>query len=78
MKFTLSVSGDFYEKEDEINKLKEVGFTFNPDRHRFQVNDNSPEIEINTLEELMQFVNKFGNVIVKKSNSIEIYNSYRE
>ena len=42
-------------------------------------------IEINTLEELMEFCNKYGSLIVETdfyfgdgNNTIEIYDDYRE
>jgi len=39
--------------------------------------DYKSEIEINTLEELMNFISKNGNIVLNKE-SIEIYDDYRE
>ena len=36
------------------------------------------EIEINTLEELMEFQKTSGSSIILNGNSIEIYDDYRE
>ena len=39
--------------------------------------ENKYEVELNTLEELMAFVSKYG-LIVLSSSTIEIYDAYRE
>jgi len=77
MKFTLSTSGHFYPQADRRKELEEIGFTFNPSDYKDFTIEGSPEIEINSLEELIQFANKFGEIIVG-DGSIEIYNDYRE
>lgn len=77
MKFTLSTSGHFYPQADRRKELEEIGFTFNPSNYKGFTIEGSPEIEINSLEELIQFANKFGEIIVG-DGSIEIYNDYRE
>lgn len=83
MKFTLSTSGHFYPQADRRKELEEIGFTFKPSDYKslycfraFTI-EGSPEIEINSLEELIQFADKFGEIIVG-NGSIEIYNDYRE
>ena len=77
MKFILSTSGDFYPRADERKELEEIGFTFSPSDYKDFTINGSPEIEINSLHELIQFVDKFGRVIVE-NGSMEIYNDYRE
>jgi hypothetical protein len=77
MKFTLSTSGYFYTRADRRKELEEIGFTFKPSDYKDFAIEGSPEIEINSLEELIQFANKFGEIIVG-DGSIEIYNDYRE
>lgn len=77
MKFTLSTSGHFYPQADRRKELEEIGFTFKPSDYEDFTIGGSPEIEINSLEELIQFANKFGEIIVGYG-SIEIYNNYRE
>jgi hypothetical protein len=81
MKFKLSTIGDCYTDPDKIEKLEKIGFTFKPstfamfNTKTFHI-EGSPEIEINTLEELIEFSNTFGELIVS-DGSIEIYDDYR-
>lgn len=77
MKFTLSTSRHFYPQAYRRKELEEIGFTFKPSDYKDFTIEGSPEIEINSLEELIQFANKFGEIIVG-DGSIEIYNDYRE
>ena len=77
MKFTLSTSGHFYPQADRRKKLEKIGFTFKPSDYKDFTIEGSPEIEINSLEELIEFTDRFGEIIVSNS-SIEIYNDYRE
>jgi hypothetical protein len=78
MKFTLSTTGYFYPNEEDRLKLQEIGFEFeHSDYLKFKRSNKQLEIEINSLEELISFSNKFGAVIINDS-SIEIYNDYRE
>ena len=77
MKFKLSTTGYFYPQEDRRKKLSELGFTFKPsDFKEFSIEGN-PEIEIETLDELMDFTKKYGEIIID-GKSIEIYDDYRE
>jgi hypothetical protein len=77
MEFTLSTSGHFYSQADRRKELEEIGFTFKPSDYKDFTIEGSPTIEINSLEELIQFADKFGEIIVG-NGSIEIYNDYRE
>ena len=79
MKFKLRTSGTFYQFEEDRNRLSKIGFRFEPsDYLKFTIiRDNDLKIEINTLEELIQFTKKYGEVIIDKE-SIEIYDNYRE
>jgi hypothetical protein len=82
MKFKLCTSGDYSEQDPGKTALEELGFKFEPYTSPFYRDDRfllsgSPVIEINTLQELMQFVGKFKEIVIKK-DSIEIYNDYRE
>lgn len=77
MKFTVTTSGYFYYDQEEIAKLKEIGFTFKSShRKQFEIK-GEPTVEIKDLKELMQFVDKWDEVIITDGN-IEIYNDYRE
>ena len=74
MKFTLSTTCYFYPNEEDRLKLQEIGFEF---EHSYYLKNKQPEIEINSLEELISFSNKFGAVIIS-DGSIEIYDDYRD
>ena len=84
MKFRLFVSGMWYPREHATNEqertmqeLVELGFVFNGD---ICGSESSRPIEMSTLDELVEFVKKHGQVIIGFDGepSIEIYNSYRE
>lgn len=77
MKFRLSTTGNFYPQADRRKELEEIGFTFKPSDYKSFIIKGSPEIEINSLDGLIQFTDKFGKIIVD-NGSIEIYNDYRE
>jgi hypothetical protein len=82
MKFKLRTSGHYSEEDPGKTALEELGFKFEPYTSPFYRDDRfelsgSPEIEINTLQELMQFAAKFEEIVIKK-DSIEIVNDYRE
>ena len=80
MKFLLSTSGNFY-SEEQAEELKTLGFKFTETRPEKKKNlfmpTESVEIEINTLEELVAFSEKWGNLIISPK-TIEIYDDYRE
>ena len=79
MKFTLTTTGDFYTDEDQIEKLKGLGFEFTQDSllNIFEIKEGSKEIEINSLEDLVKFTENYGEIILNE-NEIEIYDDYRE
>ncbi len=85
MKFELSTSGMFYSDKEQVEGLKELGFTFEPSRSFTKrdrgvddyVISGEPTIEIETLEELVAFSERWGEIIVEK-DSIEIYDNYRK
>ena len=77
MKFKLSTSGHFYPAKDKRTELSKLGFTFKPSDYREYSIEGTPEIEINTLEELIEFSEKYGGLIIEKGY-IEIYDTYRE
>ena len=69
MNFKISVTETLYKMEDE--KLKELGFTFkrSPPRWeamgRFEIGKEEPTVMINTLEGLLQFVDKYGKIVLE-------------
>jgi hypothetical protein len=78
MEFTLSTTGYFYPNEDDRKKYEELGFKFGPsDYLEFRKLGINPSIDFNSLEELIAFANKFGDIIVSEGH-IEIYDDYRE
>lgn len=79
MKFTLTTTGYFYTDEDQIEKLKGLGFEFTQDAllNIFEIKEGSKEIEINSLEDLVKFTENYGEIILNE-NEIEIYDDYRE
>lgn len=86
MKFYIKTSGMYYYDKNKIDKLKRLGFEFDPKGYILNsssticFDDDDPElptIEINSLDELMQLVHEYGDLIVSESE-IEIYDDYRE
>ena len=81
MKFELSTTKYQYFGEEKKD-LMELGFTFRLEtsplfaKDRYVI-EEKPLIELKTLEELMEFVSKWGQVVLTK-DSIEIYNDYRD
>lgn len=76
MKFTLSTTRYFYTEEEAI-ELKDLGFEFVKTESKRLTLSEPSSVDINTLEELVAFVEKYG-VIVFYPKEIEIYNGYRE
>ena len=80
MIYSLSTSGSFYSDGYSMKELEKLGFAFTPcesPKNTFYIINDSAQIEINSLEELIAFVNKYGRIVLT-NDSIEIYNSYRE
>jgi len=80
MKFKLEVSGYSYPNKEDRERLKKIGFSFEKQENMgiewFRIK-GEPEIEINSLEELIEFSNTHGEIIVK-DGCIEIYDDCRE
>lgn len=87
MKFKLT-NCDHFPKEDYAKKLETLGFKFKPcndvyfkSQGRLEPDswdDNSKiSIEINSLEELIAFVRKWGQIVLYE-DEINIYDDYRE
>lgn len=76
MKFNLKTSGYFYHDPKERNKLEYLGFYFEKTEYGFAIR-GTPEIEINSLEELIAFSEKYGRIILD-DGTIEIYDDDRE
>lgn len=83
MKFTLGTAGNYYTKEEFHEKFEQYGFTLNKccshlDGDRFIMEDLNAHIEISSLEELLAFTNKVGDIIIQNGNHIIIYDDYVE
>ena len=86
MKFKLTTSESFYTKQ-QMEELLPLGFKFKKldtihthNKRRYHLpnwHDEMPSIEINSLDELHSFADKYGPIIID-GNTIEIYNDYRE
>jgi hypothetical protein len=69
MKFSLDERKYFYPSKIERDKLEKLGFHFIQyiDSEVWHIDDHPdrmPEIEINTLEELCAFRNRYGDIII--------------
>ena len=76
MKFKLKTTRVAY-RENQIDDLKSIGFQFerrNDDDFRI-VND--PEIEFNSVEEIVEFSKDWGELIIDE-DVLEIYDDWRE
>lgn len=81
MKFQLKTAGYFY-TEAQAAELQKIGFTFEPHtgirkKHEFAKQDSDIEIEFTTLDELVRFAHKWGDLVITE-DTIEIYDNYRE
>lgn len=76
MKFELTTTEYGYEKED-ANKLKQLGFEFIYRDNYYSKNDKDISIEINSLDDLMNLIKEYGQIVINESK-IEIYDGYRE
>ena len=90
MEFRLTTTGTFYSKEAS-DELKELGFEFEIDKLSLAVGrermckkdafsecprtQKRPTVEINSVEELMAFVDKWGRLIID-DDSIEIFDDF--
>lgn len=79
MKFTISTAAYFYDSVDQ--DLINLGCVFKnleeEARYRITIDTSKAAIEINTLEELINFIDKYGKIVLDK-NHIIIYNDYLE
>jgi len=80
MKLLLTTTqSSYFTKEAE--RLKPLGFTFEPtdSMHGEFMIRGMPEIELNSIQQLINFSKKWGDLVISHDPpSIEIYNDYRE
>lgn len=80
MKFKVTTAGSFY-SEQQAEKLRKLGFEFGINDYDMQrrpfKTGGDVEVEFKTLDELIDFSNEWGELIVSDGH-IEIYDDYRE
>jgi hypothetical protein len=77
MEFTITTSGHFYPNKERRTELEKIGFTFRPSDYKEFIIVGRPTIEIKNLNGLIQFSDKWGEIIIS-DGTIEIYDDYRE
>ncbi len=79
MKFRLDMAKNFEDNDKEKERLESLGFKAVPSRFRawyFRKNERI-KIEINSLDELMDFIKEWGTIVLDK-DTLTIYNDYLE
>lgn len=77
MIFSCRTIGVLYDEKNEIQKLKRLGFTFKEYKHNQFIIAGMPEIEINSLEELINLSKELGSSLIVSEGLIEIEDDYR-
>ena len=80
MKFTLS-NIDWGCEEDNVENYRKIGFTVSDKQSKnypYNYEIDSPEIEINTIEELVELIKTSGSSIIMTEDHITIYDDYAE
>ena len=79
MLFKIRPVEQVYDDEQEINRLKDIGFKFelhnNLYYNTFILKNDEVELNIDTLEQLIDFQRKYGDLILDDNNTILIYNA---
>ena len=70
MKYNLYTLKNFYSSKGEIEKLKELGFTFVKADDDFLI-EGTPEIEISSLMELQELIKDWGEISISSTTSNE-------
>jgi len=84
MKFELRTTGYFYPDEEDRIKLSKLGFSFSffpeekDEDFQWEIQDTDVFIELNTLDELLDFQKRCDNRIIINNNVIQIYDDYME
>lgn len=78
MKFKLYTSADYYNNISDQAVLRELGFDFKCDESGDYIITNRPEIEISSIEELIELSHKFNFGIIIKGQTLELYTHWRE
>ena len=82
MKFTVTTAGYFYDASKARSKYESIGFTFKDYKDhsdRVVIDNREVEVELSTLDDLMAFSDKFGQLVVSNDPpNITIYDDYME
>ena len=82
MEFKINNVNPVFTSEEAIKYYKEIGFKFyhnKRDNTYMIISSIIPKIEIKNLKELLEFIDKFGNIILDKNKTtILIYDDYVE
>ena len=76
MKFTITTSGYFYPEKERRAELEKIGFKFKSSSYKDFKILGEPTVEIKDLDELIEFADKWGEIIVG-DGTIEIYDADR-
>lgn len=77
MKFKVSTAGYFYPNKQDRDRLSKIGFTFPESEGEFMKKEDSVEVEIKDLEELILFSKQHSRIIIE-DGEIKIYDDYLE
>jgi hypothetical protein len=76
MVFKIKSVKQYFNDKEKI-KYEELGFKFSLQSCRYDwiISNNDPLININSLEQLMYFIEKWGEIIIDNEN-IKIFNDF--
>lgn len=83
MKFKITTA-DFAYMNKDAERLKTIGFTFTPYLHpcvgfdQLMDKGQDVEIELNSLEDLLDFIKTHGQIIIEEEGNIIIYDDWVE
>lgn len=75
MKFKLTTVAYFYPNEINRKNLEKLGFEFKLIKGNYSKVPDEITIEINTLEELINFTKEYGEIIISE-NRMQIFDGY--
>ena len=83
MKFKLTKASYFVSSASEREQYEKLGFEFvkNNDPEfgfMWRTSKNETTVELNSLDDLLAFAKKWGDIIIQEDGDIVIYDSYRE
>lgn len=76
MKFTLVSAGKLFNSVRP--EMQSLGFVFAKYGDGYRLENSTVEIEINSLEQLVELRNQVGDLIIQSGHYIKIYNDFIE